>query len=168
LARHFESVTGVDVAPSMVEGARARNAFPDRVHYEVNTAATLPFDDAAFDFGYSSLVLQHVPPAAAARYISELVRVLRPGGVAVFQELSHRAPTRRNTLRRLVPGVVRQLLRKARYGWAALMTMDGIPRHQVVALIEAAGGEVVDIREDGAGEPVWKGYRYTVRRLPAR
>jgi hypothetical protein len=38
----------------------------------------------------------------------------------------------------------------------------------VTALVEAAGGEVVEVRDDASGEPVWKGYRYTVRRLPAR
>jgi SAM-dependent methyltransferase len=168
LAVHFDSVTGVDVAPSMIEGAQARNAFPDRVSYVVNTAATLPFDDATFDFAYSILVLQHIPPKAAAGYISELVRVLRPGGVVVFQELSHREPTVRNAVLRVVPNAALRLLRKARRGWAAPMTMDGVSRQQVTALVAAAGGEVVDVRDDSSGEPVWKGYRYTVRRLPAR
>jgi SAM-dependent methyltransferase len=168
LALHFGSVTGVDVARSMVEGAQARNAFPDRVSYVVNTAATLPFDDGAFDFVYSLLVLQHVSPPSAERYISELVRVLRPGGVLVFQELSHRAPTVRNAVLRLLPRGVRPLLRRARRGWAAAMTMEGVPRAKVTALIEAAGGEVVDVRDDAAGEPVWKGYRYTVSRPAAR
>jgi SAM-dependent methyltransferase len=168
LAVHFASVTGVDVAHSMVEGAQARNAFPDRVSYIVNTAPTLPFDDASFDFVYSNLVLQHVPPPGAERYISELVRVLRPGGVVVFQELSHRAPTLRNAMLRFVPDRVRPVLRRFRHGWAATMTMDGIPREKVTALIRAAGGEVVDVRDDGAGEPVWKGYRYTVSRPAAR
>jgi SAM-dependent methyltransferase len=168
LAAHFALVTGVDVARSMVEGAQARNAFPDRVAYLVNTAATLPFDDATFDFVYSNLVLQHVPPPGAERYISELVRVLRPGGVLVFQELSHRAPTVRNAVLRVLPRGVRRFVRKARKGWAASMTMDGVPRAKVTALIQAAGGEVVDVRDDGAGEPVWKGYRYTVSRAAAR
>jgi SAM-dependent methyltransferase len=168
LAIHFASVTGVDVARSMVEGAQARNAFPDRVSYLVNTAATLPFDDATFDFAYSNLVLQHVPPPGAERYISELVRVLRPGGVLVFQELSHRAPTLRNAMLRVLPSGARRLVRRARKGWVASMTMDGVPRAKVTALIQAAGGEVVDIRDDNSGEPVWKGYRYTVSRAPAR
>jgi SAM-dependent methyltransferase len=168
LAAHFSTVTGIDVAQSMIEGAQARNGFPDRVTYVVSTEPTLPFGDATFDFAYSNMVLQHVPPKAAATYISELVRVLKPGGVLVFQELSHRAPTMRNRVRRVVPSVARRAIRRVRYGWAASMTMNGVPRGQVIAVVEAAGGEVVDIRDDGAGEPVWKGYRYTVRRLPAR
>jgi SAM-dependent methyltransferase len=168
LAVHFDSVTGVDVAASMIEGAKARNAFPDRVSYVLNVATTLPFDDATFDFAYSVLVLQHIPPKAAAAYIGELVRVLRPGGIVIFQELSHRAPTVRNAVRRVVPKAVLPLLRRVRRGWAAPMMMDGVPRRQVTALVEAAGGEVVEVRDDASGEPVWKGYRYTVRRLPAR
>jgi hypothetical protein len=69
---------------------------------------------------------------------------------------------------RAVPNAVLTRLRKARRGWAAPMTMDGVPRSRVTALVEAAGGEVVEVRDDASGEPVWKGYRYTVRRLPAR
>ena len=65
LAAHFTSVVGVDIAQSMVDGARSRNAFGDAVSYVVNTAATLPFKDASFDFGYSTMVLQHVPSKAA-------------------------------------------------------------------------------------------------------
>jgi SAM-dependent methyltransferase len=168
LAVHFTTVTGIDVAQSMIEGAQARNAFPDRVTYVVNAEPTLPFADATFDFGYSHLVLQHVPPKAAATYISELVRVLKPGGILVFQELSHLAPTMRNRVRRVVPSGVRRAIRRVRFGWAASMTMNGVPRRQVIALVEAAGGEVVEIRDDGAGEPVWIGYRYTVCRRPAR
>ena len=48
------------------------------------------------------------------------------------------------------------------------MTMHGVPRQRVYAAIEAAGGEVISARPDGAGQPVWTSYRYTVRRLPAR
>ncbi len=151
LAVHFDSVTGVDVAASMIEGAQARNAFPERVSYVVNTTPTLPFDDATFDFAYSILVLQHIPPKAAAGYISELVRVLRPGGVVIFQELSHRAPTARNAVLRAVPNGVLRLLRKVRRGWAAPMTMDGVPRSKVTTLVEAAGGEVVEVRDGCVG-----------------
>jgi hypothetical protein len=86
----------------------------------------------------------------------------------VFQELSHRAPTLRNAALRFVPNGVRRITRRSRRGWAAPMTMDGIPREKVTALIRAAGGEVVDERVDGSGEPVWKGYRYTVSRPAAR
>jgi SAM-dependent methyltransferase len=109
-----------------------------------------------------------VPPPAATRYISELVRVLRPGGVLVFSELSHRPPTLRNAVRAVVPPVVLKPIRRRRLGWAATITMHGVRRRRVCAAIEAAGGELISARPDGAGQPVWRSYRYTVRRLPAR
>ncbi len=43
----------------------------------------LPFDDASFDLVLCSHVLEHVPDDGAA--ISELFRVVRPGGVALIQ-----------------------------------------------------------------------------------
>ncbi len=38
-----------------------------------------------FDLIYSSIVLQHIPEKYARAYIAEFIRVLRPGGIAVFQ-----------------------------------------------------------------------------------
>jgi SAM-dependent methyltransferase len=39
-----------------------------------------PFDDASFDFAFATSVLTHLREAAAARYLTEIGRVLRPGG----------------------------------------------------------------------------------------
>jgi SAM-dependent methyltransferase len=65
-----------------------------------------PLADHEFDVGYSFIVFQHIPdPAVTCNYITELGRVLRPGGWALFQvsELSaiHRRETwdRRTSLR---------------------------------------------------------------------
>ncbi len=86
LAAHFERSDGVDIAPSMVEGARRLNRRGDRCAYHLNERDDLAlFDDGAFDFVYSYVVLQHIRPEYSRRYIREFVRVLAPGGVAVFQ-----------------------------------------------------------------------------------
>jgi len=45
----------------------------------------LPFHDAAFDGAYSAHALYHIPdPAAQGRAFDEIMRIVRPGGVAVF------------------------------------------------------------------------------------
>ncbi len=86
LAEHFDEVDGVDIAPSMVEQARELNRHADRCHYHINAAPDLHlFPDGRFDLVYSNLVLQHVGPELACAYIREFVRVLAPGGVALFQ-----------------------------------------------------------------------------------
>jgi SAM-dependent methyltransferase len=86
LAARFERTTGVDVAESMIDRARSFNRFPDRCEYVLNDSPDLSrFGNGSFDFVCSVLVLQHVGPTLAQRYVEELVRVLRPGGVAIFQ-----------------------------------------------------------------------------------
>lgn len=86
LAAQFESVVGVDIADSMVEEARLRNLQPDRCRFLVNDRPDLSFlADGTFDFVLSLLVLQHMETRYASTYIREFVRVLKPGGLSVFQ-----------------------------------------------------------------------------------
>jgi SAM-dependent methyltransferase len=44
---------------------------------------TFPFADGEFDIVLSTSVMTHLGPDAAARYVSETARVLRPGGTAL-------------------------------------------------------------------------------------
>lgn len=86
LADRFDRCDGVDIAASMIEQAARINRHGDRVRYHVNDAADLRlFADGTFDLLLSLLVLQHMAPRYANRYLAEFIRVLRPGGVAVFQ-----------------------------------------------------------------------------------
>jgi SAM-dependent methyltransferase len=86
LADRFERCDGVDIAASMIAEARRINRHGARVHYHVNDAPDLElFPSDTFDFVLSFIVLQHMEPRYATGYIAEFVRVLKPGGVALFQ-----------------------------------------------------------------------------------
>jgi SAM-dependent methyltransferase len=86
LAVEFESCDGVDIAPSMIELARELNQHGERCRYHLNTHADLAlFPSETFDFVLCVLVLQHMEPRYALRYMRELLRVLRPDGAAVIQ-----------------------------------------------------------------------------------
>lgn len=86
LADHFTEAVGVDVAVSMVEAARKWNRQPDRCRFTLNEATDLrQFESNGFDLVYSRLVLQHIPPNLVKGYIPELVRVLKPDGLLMFQ-----------------------------------------------------------------------------------
>jgi SAM-dependent methyltransferase len=90
LARTFAKCDGVDIAPSMVERANEFNRFGERCRYHVNERDDLAiFADGTFDLIYSGIVLQHIAPEFSTRYVQEFIRVLAPGGVAVFQLPSH-------------------------------------------------------------------------------
>lgn len=93
LGEYFDEVIGVDVAASMIDQARERNRLGDRCRYVVNARDDLSqFDDESFDFVYSQIVLQHVGSDLARAYMREFVRVLRRGGVAMFQLPSQFVP----------------------------------------------------------------------------
>ena len=91
MCRHFERADGVDIAPSMIAAAEQLNRHGQSCHYRLNESDSLAFlDSGSFDFVYSALVLQHMAPDLARSYLAELVRVLRPGGLLVFQVPSGR------------------------------------------------------------------------------
>ncbi len=86
LAHRFTEVVGLDIAPSMLKVAEEKNAFPDRCTYVLNQTDNLEiFEDAKFSLIVSSIVLQHVGEEFAKKYLSEMVRVLKPGGILFFQ-----------------------------------------------------------------------------------
>lgn len=86
LADRFEDAWGVDIAPSMIELADRYNRHPETCHYVLNDHPDLRvFDDEMFDFIYSNITLQHMEPQYQGLYLAELVRVLAPGGLLVFQ-----------------------------------------------------------------------------------
>jgi SAM-dependent methyltransferase len=86
LARAGTAVTAIDISPATVEQAR-RNAealgVADRMDLRVMDAEELDFPDASFDVVCASAVIHHLD---LDRAIPEVVRVLRPGGRAVFAE----------------------------------------------------------------------------------
>jgi SAM-dependent methyltransferase len=78
-ARKGAIVTGVDIAPNLVEQARARAASENlECQFDEGDAENLPYDDASFDTVVTMFGAMFAPrPDVTA---SELVRVCRPGG----------------------------------------------------------------------------------------
>lgn len=86
LVTRFDHCDGVDIAASMIAEARRINRFGERVDYHVNARPDLSlFESGSLDFVLSFIVLQHMEPHYAAYYLREFVRVLKVGGVTVFQ-----------------------------------------------------------------------------------
>ena len=138
LAEHFASVDGVDIAPSMLNAARRLDHHQGKVSYRLNTEPDLRlFAGGTFDFVYSTLVLQHMAPENALRYIAEFCRVLSPGGVAVFQLPSDQAaadsPT--DAVRTTAGGPIPLAQRRARVRAAA---PDGVLRPGARFTLEVA------------------------------
>jgi ubiquinone/menaquinone biosynthesis C-methylase UbiE len=79
-AQRGAEVTGLDLAPGLIETAKERAAERDlSIEYVVGDAENLPFEDASFDVVSSCVGVMFTPDhEASAR---EIARVTRPGGL---------------------------------------------------------------------------------------
>jgi SAM-dependent methyltransferase len=83
-ARAGARVTGVDIAPSAIALAQQNLAQQGLTAIlKVADGEQLPFADASFDLVFAHGVVQYT--GDDRRMVSEIHRVLRPGGLAIFQ-----------------------------------------------------------------------------------
>lgn len=86
LSSHFHRCWGVDISATMIANAREFNGDCANCTFWLNETDNLKrFSDGYFGFIYTSIVLQHIEPRFVKAYLGEFVRVLKPGGVLVFQ-----------------------------------------------------------------------------------
>jgi SAM-dependent methyltransferase len=85
LAEAGAKTVGIEVAEAALQRARARN--PGLDFLLASIGGPLPLEDNAFDLVWSSEVIEHV--ADTARWLSELRRVLAPGGRLLLTTPSH-------------------------------------------------------------------------------
>ena len=139
LAEHFDQVDGVDISSEMIELARDHSQRSNVMYHHNTTPDLALFADDRFDLVYTTIVLQHMPPALAEGYVREFLRVTRPGGLVVFQ---------------IPEGPVYA----HPHAW---LSMWGAPRSTVESWL--AGAELLSVETDQASGPGFTSRRYTVR-----
>lgn len=86
LSQYFSECWGVDISPTMVRLAEEFNQDRSGCHFWLNERDDLQkFPDERFGFIYTSIVLQHIRRRHVERYLAELIRLLKAGGIFVFQ-----------------------------------------------------------------------------------
>jgi ubiquinone/menaquinone biosynthesis C-methylase UbiE len=151
LAGRFDECVGVDISENMVKAARELNANVEGASFLVNRATDLRvFPDESFDFVYSNIVLQHVPDRRAIEsYIGEFCRVLRPGGLLVFQIPSHIPAIFRLQWRRRLYVGLRSLGFGAPFLYRRLhllpIAMSYVPEEDVEQVLRSGPGRLLDV-----------------------
>ena len=108
LAKVYEfEVTGITISPKQVQ--RATELTPQGVtaKFQVDDALALSFPDNSFDVVWSIEAGPHMPDKA--KYSSEMMRVLKPGGILVVADWNQR-DDRQKPLNYWEKPVMRQLL----------------------------------------------------------
>jgi SAM-dependent methyltransferase len=153
MSPHFRRCLGLDVSERMIGEAREIAVGVANCDFAVHDAPDLAaLRSASFDLVVSRLVLQHVPSAGAkARYIEEFIRVIRPGGLVAFQLPSQIPARHRIQPRPRLYGLLRRagVSRGRLYRQLHLhpIRMSALASSRVVALIDTAGGRVLEVSE---------------------
>lgn len=137
LADRFDSVVGVDISPGNL--ALCRDYLVETGHDNVETIQVSGLEDFArlpeIDYFYSLIVLQHNPPPIQVAILRRVFERLRPGGAVLFQ--------------------VQATLKDYTFDAEAYldspeagMEMHALPRHVVLAEMQAQDIEVVDVVPD--------------------
>src|SRR6266481_5735849 len=115
-AKRFEHVYAFDISREMLSRARQMHTEQRNILWLLSNGADLScVASDSMNFVFSYLVLQHLPEEALAlQYIREMLRVLRPGGVFLFQFNGGFEPTM-NWRGRLAWGIL-DAVRAARLG----------------------------------------------------
>ena len=156
--------TGVDLTDAAIELARKRFEVSGlRGELRVSDAENLDFADESFDLVYSHGVLHHTPDIARA--VSEIHRVLKPGGRAIVM-LYHRDSYNYRVGIRILRRAGSRLLKNER-GVKLIHRMTGEPIDSLrehARIVKAstngyfASDEFLSQSTDGAGNPLARVY----------
>jgi ubiquinone/menaquinone biosynthesis C-methylase UbiE len=161
LAAHFKYVAGVDIAEPMIRRADELNRFGDRCEYIHNVAADLSvLRDESFDLVYSSITLQHVVPRLAQSYIAEFFRIVRPGGLVIFQLPCRPRSVVWHAIKSILPIAVANMIWRLRTGSPEAMETYATPEAKVIRFVEESGGKVLRVEDNQLGPPGWQSRRY--------
>ncbi|NNU81627.1 3-demethylubiquinone-9 3-O-methyltransferase [Halovulum dunhuangense] len=93
LARRGAVVSGIDPSEGAIEAARAHAAGEGlEIGYAVGVGEALPYEDGSFDHVVCVDVLEHV--TSVERTLAEVARVLRPGGMFLYDTINRTALAR--------------------------------------------------------------------------
>ncbi|MFH1537745.1 MAG: class I SAM-dependent methyltransferase [bacterium] len=169
LGNYFDEVCGVDIAPSMIKLANDYNGHGEKIKYFINKTNDLSiFPDNEFDFILTLITLQHMEPRYSMKYMKEFIRILKFGGVLVFQiPAAYARPSFgkriEQSIRYRTPVFIIKLIYslEGKEVRPPLMEMYGIDRDEVERLLNDNGAKVIDVLSMAKGKPP-PNFRYCV------
>ncbi|MTV22553.1 demethylmenaquinone methyltransferase [Staphylococcus delphini] len=148
-------VTGLDFSENMLKVGEEKTAHMDNIRLVRGDAMALPFDDNAFDYVTIGFGLRNIPDYSKA--LSEMYRVLKPGGMAVCLETSQPTmPVFKQGYRlyfKFVMPIFGKIFAKSKqeYEWLQQSAFDFPDRETLKKMFEDANFENVKVRSFTGG-----------------
>lgn len=147
-------ITGLDISRSFVEIARAnaeRAGVP--VDFRQGNASAMPFREETFDFIFCQAAFKNFSEPVEA--ISEMHRVLKPGGLAVIADLRHDASPEEidQEIRGMRLNGINEALTRAAFKMMLLKTAYGVD--EMRAMVARTPFADAEIRVEGVGFQFW-------------
>jgi ubiquinone/menaquinone biosynthesis C-methylase UbiE len=120
-------VVGVDPGTQQIARARAKAARRHvPIEFQIGVIEQLPFPDQTFDVVLSTLMMHHLPAPLKRQGLTEIARVLKPGGRLVIVDFKRK---------------------KERQGRAARFHAGGSSMQELAALLKDAGFDQMETEE---------------------
>lgn len=168
MSKYFDKCTGVDISEEMIRRARGFNISNTHCQFVVNNEdSLLQFESGSFDLIYTSIVLQHVPTKVAIKqYVTDFVRILKPGGILVMQVPSRIPLRRRLQMRPRLYDLLRSLGFEESFLYRQLaltpIIMNCVSEKEMLLLLQRLGSTVLKVQRDSMAGPGIESRRYFV------
>lgn len=167
LASHFNETIGIDISAYMIKKAKMENKYNSKCSYILNEKENLSlFKNNCFDFIYTSIVLQHMEPQYAKKYIQEFLRILKPGGTLVFQIPSAKKQLMWKILyfiKSVLPSSLLIIYQKVRK--KAKIEMYGIKKWEIIEILEQENIKIIDVIENWKSGKNWISFQYCITKI---
>ena len=135
------AVTGIDPSQVAIETARAHAGRSGLdIEYRVGAGEQIPFSDAGFDVVFCCDVLEHVRDLD--RVIAETSRVLRPGGIYLFDTINRTRRSKLLAIKAMQEWRMTRIMDTAIHDWSMFITPEelgtSLDRHGM-SVVEVAG-----------------------------
>jgi len=159
LTNFFSEVIGVDVSETMIQKAFELNKdLSDRLSFVHNLKPDLSiFKSEQFSFIFTTIVLQHIPAKNSKIYISEFLRLLKPGGILIFQipVLKKNRDSAKKKLKKTLK--IRERLAFIGIGKGFAMEMNCVSEKEICQILSAPKIQLLDIVESNHTENNFNG-----------
>lgn len=118
--------SGIDMSQAML--AEARKLLGDRADLRVGDATDMPYNDDSFDLAVCSLMIHELDPDVQQHVLSEMARVVTPGGRVLVVDYRVGSLRLKGRMLRVFSTIAERMAGSNHYGnWRGYMAAGGLP-----------------------------------------